>query len=158
MPPLVRRSTPADLDALGVMGDALAKMHHEFDRARFMYGDDFAAGYSRWFARERTRKDVFLGVVDDEAGVPAGYVYGRLQDVDWADLLGAHAALVDVYVRPDARGDGRGAALVEAFCAWAKERGAPRVVLSTAAKNDAAQRLFAKLGFRATMIEMTRET
>jgi RimJ/RimL family protein N-acetyltransferase len=35
--------------------------------------------------------------------------------------------------------------------------GAPRVVLSTATQNEAAQRLFAAAGFRATMIEMTRE-
>jgi RimJ/RimL family protein N-acetyltransferase len=35
--------------------------------------------------------------------------------------------------------------------------GAPRVVLHTAAKNEAAQRMFAKLGWRPTMVEMTRE-
>jgi len=35
--------------------------------------------------------------------------------------------------------------------------GAPRVVLWTAEKNDPAQRLFTRLGFRRTMIEMTRE-
>jgi len=29
--------------------------------------------------------------------------------------------------------------------------------LSTAVKNEAAQRLFASVGFRSTMIEMTRE-
>jgi ribosomal protein S18 acetylase RimI-like enzyme len=38
-----------------------------------------------------------------------------------------------------------------------KSRGAPRVVLSTAEKNHAAQRLFDRAGFRRTMIEMTRE-
>jgi ribosomal protein S18 acetylase RimI-like enzyme len=38
-----------------------------------------------------------------------------------------------------------------------KSRGVPRVVLSTAEKNIAAQRLFDRAGFRRTMIEMTRE-
>ena len=38
-----------------------------------------------------------------------------------------------------------------------KGRGAPRVVLSTAEQNGSAQRLFARAGFRRTMIEMTRE-
>jgi len=33
----------------------------------------------------------------------------------------------------------------------------PRVVLSTAAQKEAAQRHFARMGFRRTMIEMTRE-
>jgi ribosomal protein S18 acetylase RimI-like enzyme len=36
-------------------------------------------------------------------------------------------------------------------------KAAPRVVLSTAERNEAAQRLFARAGFRRTMIEMTRE-
>lgn len=36
-------------------------------------------------------------------------------------------------------------------------RGAPQVVLSTAERNEAARRLFARAGFRPTMIEMTRE-
>jgi hypothetical protein len=38
------------------------------------------------------------------------------------------------------------------------ERGAPRIVLKTSTKNEAAQRLFASLGWRPTMMEMTRET
>jgi ribosomal protein S18 acetylase RimI-like enzyme len=33
----------------------------------------------------------------------------------------------------------------------------PRVLLMTAEQNASAQRLFARLGFRRTMIEMTRE-
>jgi RimJ/RimL family protein N-acetyltransferase len=36
--------------------------------------------------------------------------------------------------------------------------GAPRVVLMAAWRNEAARRLFARLGFRPTMLEMTRET
>ena len=36
-------------------------------------------------------------------------------------------------------------------------RGAPRVVLSTAEKNQVAQRLFEAAGFRRTMVELTRE-
>ena len=39
----------------------------------------------------------------------------------------------------------------------AQARGAPRVVLSTAERNASAQRLFARAGFRRTMIEMTHE-
>ena len=39
----------------------------------------------------------------------------------------------------------------------AVERGVTKVVLWTAARNQAAQHLFAAAGFRPTMIEMTRE-
>jgi hypothetical protein len=40
---------------------------------------------------------------------------------------------------------------------WLRGRGAPRVILWTAAQNDAAQTLFTTLGFRQTMVEMTME-
>ena len=56
------------------------------------------------------------------------------------------------------RKSGAGAALVEAMVQRLTELGAPRVVLSTAFSNHNAQRLFGRLGFRSTMIEMTRDT
>ena len=43
------------------------------------------------------------------------------------------------------------------LCARLAAMGAPRVVLHSATQNVAAQRLFARLGFRPTMVEMTRE-
>jgi ribosomal protein S18 acetylase RimI-like enzyme len=47
--------------------------------------------------------------------------------------------------------------LLTATLAELKGRGAPRVVLSTAQGNEAAQHMFESAGFRRTMIEMTRE-
>jgi GNAT superfamily N-acetyltransferase len=47
--------------------------------------------------------------------------------------------------------------LVQRASEWLREHGAPRVLLWTAERNAAAQRLFLRLGFRPTMIEMTRE-
>jgi hypothetical protein len=40
---------------------------------------------------------------------------------------------------------------------WLAGRGMPRVLLWTAPQNDSARRLFDRLGFRQTMVEMTRE-
>ena len=48
--------------------------------------------------------------------------------------------------------------LLDATLAEVNARGAPRVLLSTAEGNESAQRLFARAGFRRTMIEMTRES
>jgi ribosomal protein S18 acetylase RimI-like enzyme len=47
--------------------------------------------------------------------------------------------------------------LLDAAVSALQARGARQVVLSTAEKNEAAQRLFDRAGFRRTMIEMTRE-
>ena len=63
----------------------------------------------------------------------------------------------DVYVDDRARGTGVATALLEAAVAWCAARGLPRVLLWTATPNEPARRLFARLGFRSTMIEMTRD-
>jgi ribosomal protein S18 acetylase RimI-like enzyme len=72
-------------------------------------------------------------------------------------LRGPAGVVHDIVVDPTHRGLGIGAMLLEAAVAALEARGAPRVVLSTAERNEAAQRLFAKAGFRRTMVEMTRE-
>ena len=58
---------------------------------------------------------------------------------------------------PSRRGAGVGRRLLDATLAELRARGVPRAVLSTAERNETAQRLFAAAGFRRTMIEMTRE-
>ena len=63
----------------------------------------------------------------------------------------------DVVVDESSRGTGVAASLLEAAIEWLRAQGAPRVILWTAERNVVAQRLFGRLGFRRTMIEMTRE-
>lgn len=55
------------------------------------------------------------------------------------------------------RGNGVGTQLVEAAARWLEEKGAPRIMLWSAQQNTGGQRLFERLGFRRTMVEMTRE-
>ena len=46
---------------------------------------------------------------------------------------------------------------MEAAIAWVREQGVASVMLWTASPNEGAQRLFEGLGFRRTMVEMTRD-
>jgi GNAT superfamily N-acetyltransferase len=62
-----------------------------------------------------------------------------------------------VAVTEEARRAGVATKLMDAATAWLRERGAPRVILWTAAPNDAARTLFKRIGFRETMVEMTLE-
>ena len=154
----VRAATDDDLDALAAMGAALAKLHHGWDAQRFSSKstDDVEDGYRWWFSKEIQRKGVCFRVAVGDDDEVAGYVYGCKQGRDWNRLLDPHAEIVDVYVRDAFRRRGVASALVEAFVAWADKKNAGPVVLSTAAKNPEAQALFIRLGFRPTMIEMTR--
>lgn len=152
----IRPATPADVPALGRMGAALAHLHYDFDSDRFMVPDNLEAGYASWLGRELKGKGAVVLVAELD-GETVGYAYGRLEERDWNALLDRCGVLHDLWVDEKARGTGLGAQLIEAAAQRLVELGAPRVVLSTAAKNESAQRLFAKLGWRPTMIEMTRE-
>ena len=48
-----------------------------------------------------------------------------------------------------------GAQLLRAAIAWIRSKGRSQVVLLTKTRNEHAHHLFAELGFRPTMIEMT---
>jgi ribosomal protein S18 acetylase RimI-like enzyme len=155
--PLVRRATVDDLPALGSLGTLLVEAHHAFDPARFLAATGRTPdGYAAFLRSQLDDPNVVLLVAEQEGRV-AGYVYGALEGYDYMSLRGPAGVLHDLVVDPASRGAGVGRALLEAALEDLRSRGAPRVVLSTAERNEAAQRLFARLGFRRTMVEMTRE-
>ena len=153
----VRPAEKTDEAALGRMGAELARLHHDFDPQRFMLPDDVESGYRWWLMKERTNKRAVV-LVAEIAGAVVGYCYGRLEERDWNALLDAHGGLHDVWVDEAHRRGGTAKALLKAMIEKLTELGAPRVVLKTSTRNDAAQRLFTELGFRPTMLEMTRES
>jgi GNAT superfamily N-acetyltransferase len=65
----------------------------------------------------------------------------------YTSLIPAEIVLMnDLYVVPEARGEGVGRALIEASAAVARERGAARLTWMTAADNERAQRLYDTTG------------
>lgn len=86
-----------------------------------------------------------------------GYVYAAIEGNDYMALRGPAGVIYDLVVTSERRRQGIGCRLLEAAIDALRARRAPRIVLSTAQRNEAAQRLFAAHGFRRTMIEMTRE-
>jgi GNAT superfamily N-acetyltransferase len=57
------------------------------------------------------------------------------------------AVLESIRVLPEARGRGVGSRLVEAFFAWATQRGAVRAGVTAYTANEGAQRFYARHGF-----------
>lgn len=152
-PDAVRRARTEDLDAMAAMAAELVRFHHGLDAARFFVVKNVEKGYRGWFGQEITNSQAIL-LVGELDGAVCGYAYGRIEPRDWNMLLDRHAALHDVFAKPEARGTGLAEALVRAFLSAAREAGAPRVVLHSASANGRAQALFARVGFRPTMVEM----
>lgn len=156
-PATVRPAAPADLRAIGRLGALLVQTHHEFDPARFMAATPRTEhGYASFLGSQLDEPDVIV-LVAERDGEVVGYTYAGLEGTDYMALRGPAGVLHDIVVEPARRGSGVGRMLLDATLAALAARGAPRVVLSTAARNEPAQRLFARAGFRQTMIEMTRE-
>ena len=155
--PIVRRATPADLQSIGRLGAFLIEEHYGFDPQRFLAArPGTPEGYASFMSTqlEDPNKAVLLA---DDSGDVVGYAYATVEGYDYMALRGPAGILHDIIVEPEHRGRGVGRLLLDAALAFLRSRGVPRVVLSTAERNVAAQRLFTSVGFRRTMIEMTRE-
>ena len=154
---VVRPATRADVPAIGRLGALLVRTHHEFDPRRFIPATpQTARGYGSFLGSQLDDPSVVVLVAVRGADV-LGYTYAGVEGFDYMSLRGPAGALHDIVVEPAERGRGVGRRLLDATLAALEARGAPRVVLSTAERNEPAQRLFGQAGFRRTMIEMTRE-
>ena len=153
----VRPATSADIPILGRFGALLVSLHHELDPDRFIGPTpNTESAYAEFLSQQLKRPDVIV-LVAEGAGAVLGYTYAGLEGTDYMALRGPAGVVYDLVVDPTRRREGIGRSLLEATLSELAARGAPRIVLSTAERNEAAQRLFNSLGFRRTMVEMTRE-
>ncbi|HEX3596606.1 MAG TPA: GNAT family N-acetyltransferase [Polyangiaceae bacterium] len=155
-PVVVRSMGVEDLDAVGRMAAALVRYHYALDSKRFLLVEGVEQGYKRYFASQLDDAKTIL-LLATRGQTRVGYAYARVESRDWNALLDAHGALHDIFVDPDARRGGVATALLNEVRARLTAAGAPRILLSTAVQNEAAQRLFERHGFRRTMLEMTEE-
>ena len=157
MPVVVRKAEPRDFDALGRLGAMLMRMHYAFDKQRFLEPHPgVERGYGSFLESFIDSADNSVFVADENGSV-IGYVYAALEPMSWKELRGPAGFIHDIAVTEESRRAGVGTKLMQTAIDWLRERGAPRVILWTAAPNEAAHALFRELGFRDTMIEMTKE-
>jgi ribosomal protein S18 acetylase RimI-like enzyme len=155
---IIRSATQRDQAQLGSLGAQLVAVHHAYDAGRFVpAGPSTAEGYGRFLVSQLAAADSMV-LVAEAAGEVVGYIYAGVEGVDWMALRGPAGVVYDLVVDPPRRGAGIGRQLLDHALEALAARGAPQVVLSTAEKNEGAQRLFAAAGFRPTMVEMTRDS
>lgn len=157
-PTTIRAAAAADVRALGGFGARLTALHYEFDPRRFIAPTPGTpAAYASFLGSQIGRPETVLlvAVTEDEL---SGYVWAGVEGTDYMSFRGPAGVVYDLFVDPARRRTGIGRLLLRAGLSSLQEMGAERVVLSTAHRNEAAQALFTSLGFRPTMVEMTRES
>jgi GNAT superfamily N-acetyltransferase len=110
----------------------------------------FASTYARearfseaeWRRRASSR-DIFLAYLPELGAAPAGIAAG------FEDGPGAFE-LVSMWVRPQARGQMAGSALITAVVDWARARDAPALHLWVTESNKPARLLYERCGFTPT--------
>jgi ribosomal protein S18 acetylase RimI-like enzyme len=153
----IRPAIPADVATIGRLGALLVREHHDFDSQRFIAATPRTQDQYGGYLGTQLKVQNIVILVAERDGEVIGYTYSGVEGTDYMSLRGPAGVMYDIVVDPDHRQQGVGRMLVDATLAALKSKGAPRVVLSTAERNAAAQRLFDRAGFRRTMIEMTRE-
>ena len=135
----------------------LMRTHYGFDPLRFLPpGEDPESGYGWFLGTQLEAEDVVVFVAEHARHV-IGYVYAGVEPLSWKELRDEAGFIHDIAVEEDMRRAGAARALMEAAVEWLRDRGISRVMLWTAEQNAAAQHLFDALGFRRTMVEMTKE-
>lgn len=153
----IRPASTRDLPALGRLGALLVRIHHDYDPKRFIAaGPQTEQGYASFLGTQLENPSAVV-LAAERNGEVIGYSYAGLEGRDYMALRGPAGALYDIVVDPAHRRKGIGRMLLEATLAALEVRGASQAVLSTAERNEPAQKLFTEAGFRRTMLEMTRE-
>jgi ribosomal protein S18 acetylase RimI-like enzyme len=153
----IRRATAVDAPVLGRMGAELMRLHFAFDPQRFLDpGEQPEAGYARFLRGQLTDAQQAVFVAERDRQV-VGYVYAGVEPLSWKELRGRAGFVHDLVVLEEARRGGVATALMTAAIEWLATQRVPRVVLWAAHQNAAALALFERLGFRRTMVEMTRD-
>jgi ribosomal protein S18 acetylase RimI-like enzyme len=147
-----------DWPRIGELGELLVRTHHAFNPSRFIHPDRLPGDlYTSRVQAEVARGHAVVHVAEMDGRI-VGYVFAGLEPESWKELRHEAGYIHDIVVDQDYRNRRIGDALVAAAVDWFEARGVVRIMLWTAPQNVDAQRLFHRIGFRATMIEMTRST
>ncbi len=133
----VRRATLEDLDQLVPL----------FDSYRQFYERPSDPTLARSFLRERLahgQSVVFLAFDEQQRAIGFTQLYPSFSSVSAARLF----ILNDLFIHPDARRSGAGAALLRAAADFGRAANAVEIELSTAISNHAAQALYEGEGWR----------
>jgi GNAT superfamily N-acetyltransferase len=131
-------------------------LHERHDPERFRVLPDVLDRYASWLPqRAADARSVFL-VAQRDDGTLAGFTVGTIEPevpIFWIPECGW---IHDIWVEPLDRKHGVARLLIDAAIDRFKAIGVAQMRLHTGAFNDAAREVFAKAGFRTSVVEMLK--
>lgn len=154
----IRPATAEDVPAVLPMVEKLCRLHESWDPAKYSFLPDIPRMYDQWL-RERAshRRSVFLVAEASSPRKIVGFLIGSVEREIPIYRLKEYGFLHDLWVEPEYRHEGVARQMVMLAVEKFKEIGVEQVRLDTAAKNEAARRLFEACGFRESVREMLIE-
>ncbi|MFB6221351.1 MAG: N-acetyltransferase family protein [Halolamina sp.] len=108
------------------------------------------------YRAERFEAEDHIDRVAVADGDLVGYVAAEVQKAPPVVRRGDSLHITEVYVTPDHRREGLGAALLTEAERWGEDRGCSYVTLNVDAANEAAQALYRELGFEVLRYAMRK--
>jgi len=154
----IRPAMPEDVPAVLPMVEKLCRLHESWDAAKYSFLPNIAQMYDQWL-RERAshRRSVFLVAEASGPEKIVGFLIGSVEREIPIYRLKEYGFLHDLWVEPEYRNEGVARQMVMLAVEKFTEMGVEQVRLDTAAKNEAARRLFEACGFRESVREMLIE-
>ena len=154
----IRPAKPEDVPAVLPMVEKLCQLHESWDAAKYSFLPNIPQMYDHWL-RERAGhgRSVFLVAETARPQKIVGFVIGTVEREIPIYRLKEYGFLHDLWVEPEYRHEGVARQMVMLALEKFKEMGVEQVRLDTAAKNEAARRLFEACGFAESVREMLIE-
>ena len=152
----IRQATPTDSFILSSLCKDVQSLHaeHHPDIFKAPESEDFATSFFEEALADLTTR-IFIAKNEEQA---LGYILCKLMEREESPFTYArHYLMIDqIGVRPTARGQGIGAALIQQAEELAKELGVPRIQLDSWDFNVRAHAFFEKQGFQKFMFRFWR--
>ena len=154
----IRPAKAEDVPAVLPMVEKLCRLHESWDAAKYSFLPNIAQMYDQWLRERAThRRSVFLVAETLSPKKIVGFLIGSVEREIPIYRLKEYGFLHDLWVEPEYRHEGAARQMVMLAVEKFKEMGVEQVRLDTAAKNEAARRLFEACGFRESVREMLME-
>jgi ribosomal protein S18 acetylase RimI-like enzyme len=151
---MVRRAQSGDVDGIARMWQALVAHHRALDADLPEATPMGALRYARRIADQLENPHAAVYVAqrgDHMLGYSVGLIVDMAPDMFVQERSGF---LADIYVEPNARGQGIGRALVQHMTAFFQANGVQYVEWHAAARNVAARQFWQRLGGREVLVRM----